>query len=315
MRRTICCLISGISASLFLSLPASSEMASPAHLLAEKFAQEPDKPFAPKAMPTVAPPAAKPYATKSAVAKPTFQRAPAPGPDYEQEMLGAARAEADARRVAQQAPSPQPAATAAPTAAPAIAKPAAASPAASIQAAVKPSAVVAAPPPVAAATTGAPTRVSVLLVLDPQLNATDQAASQPSPVLCFSDDCYVSAGADGPAHPRTRADALNDKGSTGDCRGKTHCIFRDVTLKPGADLQIIDTTFGKAGASKPIEVLPDKSCSVVEGELDCDLTVSGSGYRAWLVPEAVAASTTPLILEGALATDLIEENVSRTDDR
>ena len=308
MRRAICCVISSVLASLFLSLPVHSEMASPAHLLAEKFAQEPDKP-------AVAPPAAlaitKPAAAKPAAAKPTFKRAPAPGPDYEQEMLNAARAEADARRVAQQAPSPQPAVTAAP----AIAKPAATAPAANVQAAVKPSAVVAAPPPVAATTTGAPAHVSVLLVLDPQLNATDQAASQPAPVLCIGDDCYVSGGADGAAHPRTRADATNAKDASGDCRGKTHCIFRDVTLKPGAELQILDTTFGKAGASKSVEVLPDKSCSVVEGELDCELTLSGAGYRVWLVPEAIAASTTPLILEGALATDLVEENVSRTDDR
>ena len=327
MRQAISCVISCVSASLILSSPAFSEMPSPAHLLAEKFAQDFEKP-------TASPPAApqaisKPAVAKPAPATPVVKRVP-PGPDYEKEMLDAARAEAEARKVAQQepaAPVPAAAATSAPAAAqpataPAVAAPAAptavtapAAPpaAAAVQAAVKPAAAAVAPPP--ATVTGSSSHVSVLLALDPQLNAVDLAASQPSPVLCIGDDCYISAGADGPARARTRADAAAGKGATGDCHGKTHCIFRDVNLKPGAELQILDSTFGKPGASKPVEVVPDKSCNVQEGELDCELTTSGIGYRAWIVPESVAAATTPLILESALATDLIEENVSRTDDR
>ena len=331
MRQAICCVISCVFASLILSSPALSEMLSPAHLLAEKFAQGSEKPAA---SPPAAPQAiSKPVVAKPAPAKPVVKRVP-PGPDYEKEMLDAARAEADARKVVQQepsAPAPAPAAAATtvpvaaqPVAAPAVAAvtapvaPAVTAPAtppaaAAVQAAVKPAAAAVAPPP--ATVTGSSSHVSVLLALDPQLNAVDLAASQPSPVLCIGDDCYISAGADGPARARTRADAAADKGATGACHGKTHCIFRDVNLKPGAELQILDSTFGKPGASKPVEVVPDKSCNVQEGELDCELTTSGIGYRAWIVPESVAAATTPLILESALATDLIEENVSRTDDR
>ena len=321
MRRAVCRFITVISGILVFQLPVRAEMASPAHLLAQKFAQDAEKP-------ATAAPAVKPPVAAAAPVKPAFKRPPAPGPDYEQEMLNSARAEADARRMAQQPPGAQPAAAAAATAEvktapetkPAAVLPAAAT-AAPAAATAQPPATVAAkpaaaqPPSAAASTAVIPSHVSVLLVLDPQLSSSEQAGSQPAPVICIGDDCYISAGADGAAHPRTRTEAAGAVGVSGDCLGKTHCIFRDVTMKAGADFQILDTTFGKAGASKPIEVHADKSCNVAEGELDCELTISGVGYRAWLVPETVAASTTPLILESALATDLIEDNETRADDR
>ena len=329
MRRAVCRFITVISGILVFQLPARAEMANPAHLLAQKFAQDAEKP-------ATAAPAAKPPVATAAPVKPAFKRPPAPGPDYEQEMLNAARAEADARRMAQQPPGAQPSAPATaaampetrtsqetkPAAAATPAPPAVTAPAAStasppattpIKSAAAPA--TSAPASAATATAGSPAHVSVLLVLDPQLSSSEQAGSQPAPVICIGDDCYISAGADGAAHPRTRTEAAGVVGVSGDCLGKTHCIFRNVTLKAGADFQILDTTFGKAGASKPVEVHADKSCAVSEGELDCELTISGVGYRAWLVPETVAASTTPLILESALATDLIEDNETRADDR
>ena len=149
MRQAICCVISCVFASLILSSPALSEMLSPAHLLAEKFAQGSEKPAA---SPPAAPQAiSKPVVAKPAPAKPVVKRVP-PGPDYEKEMLDAARAEADARKVVQQEPSaPAPAPAAAATTVPVAAQPVAAPAAAAVTAPVAPAVTAPATPPAAAA--------------------------------------------------------------------------------------------------------------------------------------------------------------------
>jgi hypothetical protein len=294
-----------LSLAAFVSCGPSALLAepvNPAHAIADKFAHDGE------------PTASAPPAKAAVPAKPAVAQAARPGkPDdaYEAEMLAAAKNEAEARRAAETATvaaQPPPAATAVAQAA--TPQPA---PAATAQTAAAPAATPTAPPS-ASPVTG-PEHATILLVLDPDASAADHGASQPAPVLCIGAECYVSSGTDAPAKLRARADITLTKGIAGDCEGHTHCIFRDVTLKPSTDMQIIDATLGKTGSSAPIPVQADNSCAINEGDLDCETTVSGLGYRAWIIPEPVAQTAGPLKLEGAIATDLIEENTNKPGDK
>ncbi len=287
---------------------------------------------------TLAPPAAAPamVAPKLAQAKPA--RPPAPGPDYEKDMLDAARAEAEARQQTQtKQPEPkQPEPTAPPVAMPAAAAPASAQAAVQPQTAAAPEpaptpaatpqikieAKVSSPAPSAPAVVprpeGAP-RATILAVLTQHASNGARAITPPDPIICLDDICYISAGPIADAKLISRAEALSTKNTVtsgaGACKGVNRCAFRGVSMKPGDEIQIIDLGLVGHDKREPADVTPDKSCRVDAGDLVCDHPVAAPDYRIWVVPEAVAAAAGPGAIEAALADDLPEEDVARADDK
>ena len=321
------------SACLAFGLPAanSAEPVNPAHALAQKFAID-------DTMPAPQTPAAKPPA-------PAPKVAPKPGADYENEMLEAARAEAARENGEIPVAKPAPQTPSAPAAMPATAdvqaqaRPQAAPPAAAPEpmaaAAAKPAVsfsitvanpvrhaandpVPAAPaPPAAAAEAGQ--HVTVLLVLTSADKTTLHGKVQSNPILCAADDCYVGTGSASPAKIIPRAEAMAAKNSAlglpGTCQGFAYCVFRDIALKPGAGLQVIDAGFARSEPYEAFDPKPDKTCVVEDGDLDCQQPVAAKDYRLWLVPEQVAQTSKAAQIEDALSTGLAEENVTRADDK
>ena len=320
----------------------SAEPVNPGHALAQKFAIDDTMP-APKPQP----PAVK-------LAAPAFKAAPKPGADYENEMLEAARAEAAAREsagtpaVKSTPQNPQAPAVAPPAAVPATADvqahaqpqtaqpqtaPAAAAAPPIPAAAAKPAVAVsisvanpvrhaandpmpAAPAPSAAA---AAQHVTVLLVLTSTDKTTLNGKVQSNPILCAADDCYVGTGSASPAKIMPRAEAMAAKNSAlglpGICQGFAYCVFRDIALKPGVGLQVVDAGFARSEPYEAFDAKPDKTCVVEDGDLDCQQPVSAKDYRLWLVPEQVAQTSKAAQIEDALSTGLVEENVTRDEDK
>lgn len=306
-----------------LAAATSAEPVNPGHALAQKFAIDDTVP-APKPQP---PAAVKP-------APPVYKAAPKPGAEYENEMLEAARAEAAARASAgtnaavvnPAPPSPPAPAAATPVLAPALTptpatatKPAVAV-SISVAAPVRHAAndpVPAAPAPSAAAAAGQ--HVTVLLVLTSADKTTLNGKVQSNPILCAGDDCYVGTGSASPAKIMPRAEAMAAKNSAlglpGICQGFAYCVFRDIALKPDAGLQVIDAGFARSEPYEAFDAKPDKTCVVEDGDLDCQQPVTAKDYRLWLVPEQVAQTSKAAQIEDALSTGLVEENVTRADDK
>ena len=297
-----------------LAAANSAERVNPGHALAQKFAID-------DTMPAPKPSAVKP-------SQPVFQAAPKPGADYENEMLEAARSEAAARASTstvvvnpspQSAPAPTaalPALTLAPTAAP-TAKPAVAG-SNSVANPARHAANDPVPAPSATAE-GAGQHITVLLVLTSADKTTSNGKVQSNPILCAADDCYIGTGSASPAKMMPRAEAMAAKNSAlglpGTCQGFAYCVFRDIALKPGASLQVIDAGFARSEPYEAFDAKPDKTCVVEDGDLDCQQPVTAKDYRLWLVPEQVAQTSKPAQIEDALSTGLVEENVTRADDK
>ena len=111
-------------------------------------------------------------------------------------------------------------------------------------------------------------------------------------------------------------DAKNSAlGLPGACQGTTSCVFRDMPLRPGASLQVVDAGFARAEPFAAIDVHPDASCAIHEDDLDCEDPVSAKDYRLWLVPEQVAQKASAAQIDDALSTGLVEENITRADDK
>ncbi len=308
-----------------LATATSAEPVNPGHALAQKFAIDDTTP-APKPQP---PAAVKP-------APPVYKAAPKPGADYENEMLEAARAEAAARAsaspstaVVNHTPQSPPApAAAAPVLAPALTPTPA--PATATKPAVAVSISVAAPvrhaandpvPAVSApsAAAAAGQHVTVLLVLTSADKTTSNGKVQSNPILCAANDCYVGTGSASPAKMVPRAEAMAAKNSAlglpGTCQGFAYCVFRDIALQPGVGLQVIDAGFARSEPYETFEAKPDKTCVVEDGDLDCQQPITTKDYILWLVPEQVAQTSKAAQIEDALSTGLVEENVTRADDK
>lgn len=275
-----------------------------------------------------APAAARPAvqaAPKLAQAKP---RPPAPGPDYERDMLDAARAEAQARQTlqTQQADSKPPTAPApAPETAQAVAPqppaparaPSAPAPAAAPQIRIEAKVNVPAPA-IVARPDGAPL-ATILAVLTHHAHDSARAITPPDPIICLADICYISAGPNADAKLISRSEALSTKNTVtsgaGACKGMSRCAYRGVSMKRGDEVQIIDLGLVGHDKREPADVTPDTSCRVDEGDLVCDQPVTAPDYRIWVVPETIAAAAGPGAIEHALADDLPEEDIARTEDK
>jgi colicin import membrane protein len=152
-------------------------------------------------------------------------------------------------------------------------------------------------------------RVTVLLVMDPGTKGIRRFNKTADPVLCHDDVCFVSTGPAAPARALKRRKALG-AGNTlgrraGACRHSLTCVFRGVALTGSAPMiQPVDLKVLVHDRREPRTVSGDASCQVVGGRLSCSRTVVAPGYRAWIVPEAVAERAGARALEAALTRGL-----------
>jgi colicin import membrane protein len=152
-------------------------------------------------------------------------------------------------------------------------------------------------------------RVTVLLVMDPGTKGIRRFNKSADPVLCHDDVCFVSTGPAAPARPLKRSKALGAGNTLGQragaCRHSLTCVFRGVTLTGSAPIiQPVDLKVLVHDRRAPRSVSGDASCRAVGGRLSCSRTVVAPGYRAWIVPEAVAEAAGAKVLQAALARGL-----------
>lgn len=151
-------------------------------------------------------------------------------------------------------------------------------------------------------------RVTVLMVMAPGTYGIRRGASIADPVLCTTDGCYVSNGADTPARFMPRRQALgvgNTLGArAGACRQSLSCVFRDVAFEYPALLQPVDLHVLKHDRRRPQRILTDSDCHLAAGRLTCSRGIYAEDYALWIVPERLAAMAGPEALERALRDGL-----------
>ena len=151
-------------------------------------------------------------------------------------------------------------------------------------------------------------RVTVLMIMAPGNYGIRRGASIADPVLCTTDGCYVSNGADIPARFLPRRQALgvgNTLGArAGACRQSLSCVFRDVEFEYPALLQPVDLHILKHDRRRPQRVISDSDCHLAGGRLSCSRGIYAGDYVLWIVPERLAAMAGPEALEQALSDGL-----------
>lgn len=151
-------------------------------------------------------------------------------------------------------------------------------------------------------------RVTVLMIMAPGTYGIRRGASVADPVLCTTDGCYVSNGADIPARfmPRRRALGVgNTLGArAGACRQSLRCVFRDMAFEYPALLQPVDLHILKHDRRRPQRVITDSDCRLAAGRLTCSRGIYAEDYALWIVPERLAAMAGPEALEWALRDGL-----------
>jgi hypothetical protein len=152
-------------------------------------------------------------------------------------------------------------------------------------------------------------RVTVLLVMEPGTKGIRRFNKTADPILCEGDVCFVSNGAASPARSMPMRKALGP-GNTfgkraGACRSKLGCVFRGLTLEGSTPtIQPVDLKVLVHDRREPRPVSGDASCRLTAGRLSCGRTVVAPGYRAWIVPEAIAESAGAAVLEMAVTRGL-----------
>jgi hypothetical protein len=149
------------------------------------------------------------------------------------------------------------------------------------------------------------TRATVLLLLEPRSSRLDGRKRPANPVLCVGSGCYVSKGPERAADYMGRRKALgpiNTMGRrAGPCRRQLTCTFRNVELGVAeATVQPVDMGFWGHRRHDVLAAHPDTTCDITRGELRCSDPIVADSYRAWIVPEEVAAEAGPELLEAAL---------------
>ncbi|MDX2290113.1 MAG: hypothetical protein NW217_15005 [Hyphomicrobiaceae bacterium] len=165
-------------------------------------------------------------------------------------------------------------------------------------------------------TSGRPsTRVTILLVMDVSNKGMRQWSKTADPMLCLHESCYLSRGTSVAAEKITRSEAFGPGVALGRrglaCRSKPACIFRDIDMETlEAKLQPVDLKILRHDRRQALPVHPDATCSILDGRLFCIDTVEGPDWRAWIVPEALAAAAGPQALERALTSSLGRPSVA-----
>ena len=154
-----------------------------------------------------------------------------------------------------------------------------------------------------------PTRVTILLAMDPRRRIFATYPPTANPVLCIGQGCYVSGGAGAPAEYMPRFSALGPANSigrrAGPCRSQLTCVFRDVELGGGyGQIQPVDMGLLHHDRREIRGVRPDPTCDLISGRLFCAEPTVAEGYRAWIVPEVIATKAGAEALREALALGL-----------
>ena len=129
------------------------------------------------------------------------------------------------------------------------------------------------------------------------------------PILCIRDRCYIGAGAGHAAVSLTRTNALGPVNTmmfkAGACNRRLGCVFRNVAFDwDTVAIQPVDLRFFGHDRRQPAEARLDASCVMDSGRLHCDHPVASEGWRAWIVPESVAARVGPEALQIAVERGL-----------
>lgn len=174
------------------------------------------------------------------------------------------------------------------------------------------------PPPPAAEATRAPTpagsdalrsRVTVLLIMQPGEKGIRRHNKSADPILCVNGGCYVSRGAEAPAQfmPGRQALGLANTwgGRAGACRNQLGCVFRSVAV---ADLplliQPVDLRVVKHDRRHMAAVSTDSHCRLDAGRLACARGIIEDDYVMWVIPEALAETAGPAVLDRAVTAGL-----------
>jgi colicin import membrane protein len=149
----------------------------------------------------------------------------------------------------------------------------------------------------------------VLLRMEPRRHGFAGTRRTANPVLCLGRSCYISAGPEDAADLLSRWKTLGPANSigrrAGPCRNQLTCVFRNVDLGgPSGAIQPIDMGLWHHDRRDIKTVQADRTCEVISRRLFCATPVIGHRYRAWIVPEAVAAKAGPDALEDALEEGL-----------
>lgn len=152
-------------------------------------------------------------------------------------------------------------------------------------------------------------RVAVLLVMEPGDRGIRRFSKTADPVLCVGTRCFISKGATAPADELTKAQAMGPSNTfgrrAGDCRKSLTCVFRGIELQGGAaSIQPVDLKVMIHDRRPALLAEPDTSCHVSSGALTCAKTFAAKGWRAWIVPEAVAEKAGAALLSSALRAGL-----------
>ena len=154
------------------------------------------------------------------------------------------------------------------------------------------------------------TRVTILLVMDSGTNGIRRFGKKTAdPVICSGPTCWVSSGTSRGSLTLARGQALGPANTLGRraaaCNQHLACVFRDVDLKTrAASIQPIDLRIMRHDRRQPLTLEADHSCRVSGGTLVCDKVFATSTWRAWVVPESVAAKAGPAAIEAALESRL-----------
>jgi colicin import membrane protein len=92
-------------------------------------------------------------------------------------------------------------------------------------------------------------------------------------------------------------------------------VFRNVDLGgvSGA-IQPVDMGLLRHDRRDIKSVRADRTCDVIAGRLFCATPIIGHRYRAWVVPEAIAAKAGSRALENALAEGLPAARSAQRED-
>ena len=152
-----------------------------------------------------------------------------------------------------------------------------------------------------------PMRITVLLVIQPRNGG--RFTHTANPILCIENGCYISGGLQSAADYMPRSKALGPLNSIGRraglCQNQLRCAFRDVDLGGTVGfIQPVDMGLLHHDRREVRKAEPDQTCDVTHGRLYCSAPIIAYDYRAWVVPEFVAAKAGAAALEEALEEGL-----------
>jgi hypothetical protein len=187
-----------------------------------------------------------------------------------------------------------------------------------VQAKVDPKPAEPIPSPVAAIVPAQ--HATLLLALETSgASSKSAAATAFDPMVCLGDSCFVSAGLNADAVKLTKLDALKLK-STSDaspdsCKGKVGCVFRNIAVPQGAQIQVIELGSASHDPLHASDAKLDATCKMSDSGLNCDNPILTADFKIWLVPEETARTAGVQELEDTLADGLPHVDVARATDK